>query len=280
MISSANYDFLCQLLRERSGLVLSGDKKYLVESRLVPVARRHGLGSLDDLCRAARNPGADEIQVDICEAMVTNETFFFRDKLPFQHLSDHVLPYLIKARSNRRCMRVWCAAASTGQEPYSIAMLLRDMADKLRGWRIELLATDFSTEVLAKAKIGAYTQFEAQRGLPIDYLIKYFKQVGDMWQLDATVRSMVTFRPLNLLSDFTDLGSFDVVFCRNVLIYFDQPTKSGVLDRIADVLAPDGFLVLGASETTVGLSDRFRTVEGLRGLQVPATGPRALSATA
>jgi len=280
MISSSNYALLCKLLRERSGLVLSGDKKYLVESRLVPVARRHGLGNIDDLCRAARNPGADAIRVDICEAMVTNETFFFRDRQPFQQFKSHMLPYLIKARSNRRSLRIWSAAASTGQEPYSIAMLLKDVADKMQGWRIELLATDFSTEVLAKARTGAYTQFEVQRGLPINYLIKYFKQVGDMWQLNAGVRSMVAFRPLNLLSDFGGLGSFDIVFCRNVLIYFDQITKTSVLNRIADVMAPDGFLVLGASETTIGLSDRLKTVEGLRGLHTPAAVPQALTATA
>jgi len=272
MISPANYSLLCRLLRERSGLVLFGDKQYLVESRLVPVARRHGLGSIDDLCRAARNPGAEAIRVDITEAMTTNETFFFRDKQPFEQLAGHMLPYLLKARSNQRRLRIWCAAASTGQEPYSIAMLVKEIADKTVGWRIELLATDISNEVLEKAKSGAYTQFEVQRGLPINYLIKYFKQVGDMWQLDAGVRSMVKFRQLNLLRDFGDLGPFDIVFCRNVLIYFDQDTKTGALDRIADIMAPDGFLVLGASETTIGLTDKLKMIEGMRSLHAPC-GP-------
>lgn len=276
MISSANYAFLCQLLRDRSGLVLFGDKKYLIESRLISVARRHGHGSIDDLCRAARNPGAEAIQVDITEAMATNETFFFRDKQPFEQLGSHMLPYLLKARSNRRRLRIWCAAASTGQEPYSIAMLLKDIADRTQGWRIDLLATDLSLEVLERAKAGAYTQFEVQRGLPINLLVKYFRQVGDMWQLDAGIRSMVEFRPLNLLHDFSGLGSFDIVFCRNVLIYFDQITKISVLNRIADVMAPDGFLVLGASETIIGLTDRLRMADGLRGLYTPVRAPRAV----
>jgi chemotaxis protein methyltransferase CheR len=273
MIFAANYAFLCQLLRERSGQVLFGDKQYLVESRLVPVARRHGHRNIDDLCRAARNPGAEAIRVDITEAMTTNETFFLRDKQPFEQLAGHMLPYLLKARANRRRLRIWCAAASTGQEPYSIAMLVKDIADKMPGWRTEILATDISNEVLQKAKAGAYTQFEVQRGLPIAYLVKYFKQVGDMWQLDAGVRSMVRFRQLNLLRDFATLGPFDVVFCRNVLIYFDQATKTSVLDRIADIMEPDGFLVLGASETTIGLTDKLKMIEGMRSLHAPLCGP-------
>jgi len=269
MISPANYSFLCQLLRERSGLVLFGDKQYLVESRLVPVARRHGVASIDDLCRAARNPGAEAIQVAITEAMTTNETFFFRDKQPFEQLKGHMLPYLLKARANQRRLRIWCAAASTGQEPYSIAMLIKDMADEMPGWHVEILATDISGEVIDKARAGAYTQFEVQRGLPINYLIKYFKQIDDMWLLDSPIRSMVKFRQLNLLRDFSSLGPFDIVFCRNVLIYFDQPTKTSVLDRISDVMEPDGFLVLGASETTVGLTSKLKMIDGVRSLHEP-----------
>jgi len=166
-------------------------------------------------------------------------------------------------------VRIWCAAASTGQEPYSLAMCLKEMKDKLAGWRVEILGTDLSAEVLEKAKAGVYSQFEVQRGLPIQMLVKHFSQVGDTWQISPEIRAMVQYRPLNLLSDFAHLGSFDVVFCRNVLIYFDQETKIGVLNRIARLLDPDGFLVLGAAETVVGLTDAFKPLVDKRGLYAP-----------
>ena len=271
MLAPTNYTFLCQLVHERSGLVLLGDKQYLIESRLIPVARRNGLGTIDDLCSAARNPGAEAIRVDITEAMTTNETFFFRDKTPFDHFSEQMIRHLLKARSNLRRIRVWCAAASTGQEPFSIAMMVQEMSAQMAGWRVEILATDISNEVLEKAKLGMYTQFEVQRGLPINYLVKYFKQIGDMWQIDPAIRAMVQFRPLNLLRDFRDTGTFDIVFCRNVLIYFDQPTKTDVLNRLSEAIAQDGFLVLGASETTIGLTDKLKTVDGMRTLHTLAT---------
>ena len=170
------------------------------------------------------------------------------------------------ARARERRLRIWCAAASTGQEPYSLAMILKEMKDKLGGWRIDILGTDISAEVLEKAKAGIYSQFEVQRGLPIQMLVKYFTQAGDTWQIAPEIRAMVQFRPLNLLADFAGLGGFDVVFCRNVLIYFDQETKIGVLNRIARLLAPDGFLVLGAAETVVGLTDAFKPLHDKRGL--------------
>ena len=165
--------------------------------------------------------------------MTTNESFFFRDKIPFDHFRDAIMPGLMAARARERRIRIWCAAASTGQEPYSLAMCLKEMKQKLGGWRVEILGTDLSTEVLEKAKAGVYSQFEVQRGLPIQMLVKYFSQVGDTWQIAPEIRAMVQYRPLNLLADFAHLGRFDVVFCRNVLIYFDQETKIGVLNRIA-----------------------------------------------
>ena len=263
-----DYDYLRKLLRERSGLVLSADKQYLVESRLAPLVRKAGLASLGELV-AKLKANNEPLVVDVVEAMTTNESFFYRDKIPFDHFRDVIIPGLISARAMQRRIRIWCAAASTGQEPYSLAMSIREMKEKLTGWRIEILATDLSTEVLEKAKAGIYSQFEVQRGLPIQMLVKYFAQVGDTWQIAPDIRAMVQFRALNLLADFINLGRFDVVFCRNVLIYFDQETKIGVLNRIGKVVEPDGYLVLGAAETVVGLTDAFKLVPDKRGLYAP-----------
>jgi chemotaxis protein methyltransferase CheR len=269
-----DYDYLRRLLKERSGLVLSPDKQYLVESRLVPVARRAGLAGLGELVGRLRR--ADErLTVEVVEAMTTNESFFFRDKIPFEHFRDTVMPALLAARAAQRRIRIWCAAASTGQEPYSLAMTLKEMKDRLPGWRIEILGTDLSVEVLEKAKAGIYSQFEVQRGLPIQLLVKYFSQVGDTWQLSPEIRAMVQYRPLNLLSDFSGLGPFDLVFCRNVLIYFDQGLKIDLLNRLARVLEPDGYLTLGAAETVVGLTDAFKLMPEKRGLYVPNATARA-----
>ena len=201
--------------------------------------------------------------------MTTNETFFFRDKIPFDHLRDSIVPGLIQARAARKSLRIWSAASSTGQEPYSIAMCLKEMGAALAGWRIEIVATDLSQEVLEKSKAGLYSQFEVQRGLPIQLLMKYFTQVGDVWQLNADVRAMVQYRQLNLLQDFSHLGTFDVIFCRNVLIYFDQDTKAVIFERMAKGLEADGTLLLGAAESVVGITDAFRPISDNRGLYQP-----------
>jgi chemotaxis protein methyltransferase CheR len=267
-----DYEFIRRLLKTRSGLVLSAEKHYLVESRLLPVARKHGHGNLAGLVAKLRAPGAAALIVEVVEAMTTNESFFFRDKLPFEHFRDTVMPALLQARASTRRIRIWCAAAATGQEPYSLAIALKEMGKELRGWRIEIVATDLSTEVLEKARSGIYSQFEVQRGLPVTMLIKYFAQVGETWQIAPELRSVVKFMPLNLLDDFAHLGRFDVVLCRNVLIYFDQATKIGVLERIADVTERDGFLMLGGAETVVGLTDCFRPVPDKRGMYVQPAG--------
>jgi len=264
-----DYDYLCKLVKTRSGLVLSSEKHYLVESRLLPVARKAGLFNLTGLVAKLRAPGAEPLIVEVVEAMTTNESFFFRDKLPFEHFRDTIMPALLSARATSRRIRIWCAAAATGQEPYSLAIALKEMAKDLRGWRVEIIATDLSTEVLEKAKSGIYSQFEVQRGLPALMLIKYFAQIGENWQIAPELRSMVKFMPFNLLGDFARLGRFDLVLCRNVLIYFDQPTKVGVLERIADATERDGFLMLGGAETVVGLTDRFKPVPDKRGLYAP-----------
>ena len=260
-----DYEYLRKLLKERSGLDLSADKQYLVESRLIPLARRAGLSGIAELVQKMKN-GAEALTTDVVEAMTTNETFFFRDKIPFDHLRDTILPQLVPARTNRRALRIWSAASSTGQEPYSIAMCLREFGPALSGWRIEIVATDLSQEVLEKSKAGIYSQFEVQRGLPIQMLVKYFKQTGDLWQLNADIRGMVQHKQLNLLHDFSGLGKFDIIFCRNVLIYFDQDTKIRIFERLSKMLEADGTLMLGAAETVVGISDAFRPSPDKRGL--------------
>ena len=269
---TADFDFLSGMLKERSGLMLTPDKVYLLESRLTPLARKRGLDTLDALIQQLRLRPDQGLIRDVTEAMTTNESFFFRDNTPFDLFKNHVLPAMQKARSGQKRLRIWCAAASTGQEPYSLAILLRESWHLWKDWRIEIVGTDICTQVLDKAKAGSYSQFEVQRGLPIQLLIKYFKQEGDIWRLNDDIRNMVTYRPFNLLDNFGSLGSFDVIYCRNVLIYFDQPTKSAVLDRMSKVLAKDGTLFLGAAETVLGITDAFRPVRGQRGMYVPTDG--------
>lgn len=271
-MKTEDFDFLAGMLKERSGLMLTPDKVYLLESRLTPLARKRGLDTLDALVQKLRARTDQTLVRDVTEAMTTNESFFFRDNTPFDLFKNHVMPAMEKARGTQKRLRIWCAAASTGQEPYSLAILLREQWHKYKDWRIEIVGTDICTQVLEKAKAGEYSQFEVQRGLPIQLLIKYFTQDGDTWRLNDDIRKMVTYRPFNLLDNLTGLGSFDVIYCRNVLIYFDQPTKSGVLDRMSKVLAKDGTLFLGAAETVLGITDAFRPVRGQRGMYVPSDG--------
>jgi chemotaxis protein methyltransferase CheR len=263
-VTPLDYEFLRKLLKERSGLDLSSDKQYLVESRLVPLARRAALQGIPELVQKMK-AGEDALITEVVEAMTTNETFFFRDKIPFDHLRESILPDLVPARASRQTLRIWCAASSTGQEPYSVAMCIKEFAG-LVGWRVEILATDLSQEVLEKSKAGIYSQFEVQRGLPIQMLVKYFTQIGEMWQLNPDIRAMVQHRQLNLLQDFSHLGKFDVIFCRNVLIYFDHDTKAAIFERLARMIEPDGVLTLGAAESVVGISEAFKPYSDRRGL--------------
>jgi chemotaxis protein methyltransferase CheR len=264
-VTPSDYEYLRKLLKERSGLDLSADKQYLVESRLVPLARRASLPGIPELVQKMKS-GDDALTAEVVEAMTTNETFFFRDKIPFDHMKETVLPALAQARAARRALRIWCAASSTGQEPYSIAMCLKEAGPMFAGWRTEIVATDLALGVLEKSKAGIFSQFEVQRGLPIQMLVKYFTQNGELWQLNAEIRGMVQHRQLNLLQDFSHLGMFDIIFCRNVLIYFDQPTKVNIFERIARMLEPDGVLALGAAESVVGITNAFRPYPERRGL--------------
>jgi chemotaxis protein methyltransferase CheR len=268
-VTPHDFDYLRKLLKERSGLVLAADKQYLAESRLLPLARKAGVSNVGELMLKLHGSSAEPLVAEVIDAMTTNETFFFRDKIPFEHVRDTVLPALMAARGAQRHIRIWCAACSTGQEPYSLAMGFKEMGAALAGWRFDIVATDIAAAVIARAASGMYSQFEVQRGLPITLLLKYFQQVGEDWQVVPEIRAMVKFRQLNLLRDFSALGTFDVVFCRNVLIYFDHATKIDVLHRIARSMQPDGFLVLGAAETVVGLTERFKPHADKRGLYLP-----------
>jgi chemotaxis protein methyltransferase CheR len=242
---------------------------------MLPIARKAGLPGIGELVQKMKG-GSSPITNQVVEAMTTNETFFFRDKTPFDHFRDSIMPEILQARAGHRSIRIWCAAGSTGQEPYSLAMCLKEMGAALAGWRVDILATDLSLEVIEKSKSGLYSQFGVQRGLPIQLLVKYFKQVGEFWQINADIRAMIQHRQLNLLHDFTQLGTFDVIFCRNVLIYFDQDTKVNIFRRLAKATEADGFLVLGAAETVVGLTDVYKRYQERRGLYRPG-GFQAMS---
>ena len=280
MIRPEDFDFLASLLKARSGLIVGKDKSYLLDSRLTPLARKRGLRDLTGVVMALRNGRDESLVKDVVEAMTTNESFFFRDGKPFDDLAQVVLPCMMQARASVKTLRIWCAAASTGQEPYTIAMILAERAAMLAGWRVDIVATDISDEVLERARSGLYTQFEVQRGLPITLLVKYFKQQGDKWQLDAKIRSMVSYKRWNLLENLSPLGAFDIVFCRNVLIYFDQPTKTAVLERIARLMPNDGVLALGAAETVLGITDKFKPMPQQRGMYALNLAPPPVAAPA
>ncbi len=260
-----------QLLRKRAGIVLTGDKMYLLESRLAPLARKEGLPSIDDLIHVVRARREERLIGQLVDVMTTNETYFFRDKTPFDHLKDAIFPVLAQARKGSR-IRIWNAACSTGQEPYSIAMMLDQNPSLTGGVPVEIVATDISDRCLERARQGLFTQFEVQRGLPIQMLMHYFTQQDDHWRISERMRQMVTFKKLNLMDANFGMGKFDVVFCRNVLIYFDGPTKSAVLHRIGESLNPGGFLMMGAAESLVGVSNSFEPTQDRRGLYKVASG--------
>ncbi|MFN0165194.1 MAG: CheR family methyltransferase [Bryobacteraceae bacterium] len=264
-MTDADFDYIRKLLVDRSAIVLGDDKRYLVEARLAPVIGQLNVPSISDLVsklRLGSNPG---MATKVIEALVTSETSFFRDISPFEVLRKQVLPELIAARASERKLTFWSAACSTGQEPYTIALMLREYFPELANWQITILGTDISTEVIAKAKEGIYSQFEANRGLPAKLMVKYFKQIGTTWQLDSSIRDMVEYRPFNLAAAWPGLPVFDVVLLRNVMIYFDVLTKREILTRVERVLRPDGYLVLGGSETTLNISDTFSRVERAKG---------------
>ena len=266
------FDYVSGMLKRESGLVLGRDKVYLLESRLVPIARQRGLPGLSELIKALMTGADATLAKIVVDAMTTNETFFFRDIKPFDQFKTVTMTEIMETRASKKSLRIWSAACSSGQEPYTLAMILKEMEAKLAGWRIEILATDLSNDVLEKAKRGAYTQFEVQRGLPVQLLVKYFTQTKDAWMISDVLKKMVTYRPFNLLGSYMGLGTFDVIFCRNVLIYFDQETKGKVLDNMVKLMPSDGTLYLGGAETVLGVTNNFQPVAGQRGLYRPVAG--------
>ncbi|MGI8546152.1 MAG: CheR family methyltransferase [Gemmatimonadaceae bacterium] len=258
MISAEDYSFLSALLRRNSGLALGAGKEYLLESRLPPVALTYGFSSLVELVAVLRARPHAELVKAVCDAMTTGETFFFRDTVPFDVMRTVMLPDLAeRCRKSGRPLRIWCAAASTGQEPYSVAMMIAEASGLLAGVRIDVIATDYAAHVLNRARRGTYTQMEVQRGLPDRLLRKYFTEDQDGFHIVDEIRRRVTFRELNLTESFRSMGQFDMIICRNVLIYFDTETKKDVLDRLATTLAPGGYLFLGSTETAYGLTERL-----------------------
>jgi chemotaxis protein methyltransferase CheR len=265
-MNTNDFAFIAALLKERSGLIVTADKMYLLEARLLPIARKHDLPGLDGLVEKLRKPFNEPLIGEVVDAMTTNETSFFRDRNPFDALRKTIVPELLQTKATQKTLRIWSAACSTGQEAYSIAMILRDDFPQLGNWTIEIVATDISPSVLARGREGLYSTFEAQRGLPIHLLIKHFDQIGDAWQIKPALRQMVNFRSANLLDDLASLGTFDVIFCRNVLIYFDQATKTKILNAICKRMGAHSSLFLGGAESVFGLCDGLSTFAGLRGV--------------
>lgn len=265
-MNSADFAVIAAFLKERSGLIIGPDKTYLLETRLSAILREHNLAGLPGLADHLRQPGASAVKSKVVDAMTTNETSFFRDNHPFDTLRQSVIPGLIERRATTRTLRIWSAACSTGQEPYSLAMMMRDNFPILAGWKVEIIATDLSPTVLDRAREGVYSTFEVQRGLPIQMLVRHFDQQEPNWRIKREIRQTISFRPLNLLEDFSALGQFDIVLCRNVLIYFDQPTKTRILGAITRRIAPDGALLLGGAESVFGLCDALAGLPGLKGV--------------
>ena len=260
------FEFFSQFLHENSGLSLLKEKEYLLENRLETVLKKHNFGSFDDLMAAVRHENNGPIGFDVIDCMSVTETSFFRDRVPFDLLVDTMLPEIISNKLPSHPIRIWSAAASSGQEAYTIAMLCKENPGLFAGRRVGILATDISETVLAKAKAGLYSQFEVQRGLPTNLMLSYFEQVGEMWTITPEIKSMVTFRQFNLMHPFTAMPKFDIIFCRNVLIYFDIETKIKIFTKLDSIMADDGYLLLGGAETVMGLSKELKADESHRTL--------------
>jgi chemotaxis protein methyltransferase CheR len=283
-LSPLSFETLANLLKTKSGLIIGKDKLYLLETRLSDIVKREKLTDMNGLAERIRRPGSDALARDVVEAMTTNESFFFRDDKPFQHFRTQALPRLVAARPAGSTIRIWSAASSSGQEAYSLAMIVAECSTLLSGRKVEIIGTDIAREQLSRAREGVYSQFEVQRGLPVQMLMRYFRKEDNNWRIADNIRAMAQFRECNLLSDLRLLGRFDIVFCRNVLIYFDQPTKARVLEATAGLMPPDGLLYLGGAETVLGITARFAPTPNERGVYgvVPsattATSPRLVAA--
>jgi chemotaxis protein methyltransferase CheR len=268
-MSNLAFEKIARFVNQKSGIQIPPSKAYMVETRLTPLLAKFNLTSLDNLAVQLELSDA-EIEQAVVDAMTTNESFFFRDRTPFQHFNQIMLPNLVEAKkATGEKLRIWCAAAATGQEPYSLAISIIENEKLLGDLEVEIIATDISSHALAIAQEGTYTQFEAQRGLSAERLITHFDQVGTNWQAKPHLKEMINFQKLNLLNSFAHLGRFDIIFCRNVLIYFDVETKADILDRMRTLMAPNGYLMLGAAETLIGITTHFAPTQAHQNLFQP-----------
>lgn len=263
-----DFDVYKEILEEKSGLYLTQDKAYLLESRLNPIAMEHGFPTLEAMTTNLRGVPEPDLIDEIVEAMMSTETSFFRDNAPFNFFEDTVIPYMLKSRASDKKMNIWCNAASSGQEPYSLAMILYQNREQFQRWKLNILGTDLSQSALEMAKNGIYTQFEAQRGLPVEMLLKYFKQSKNNWEIIKQLKNMVNFKKFNLLDDMSGLGQFDVIFCRNALSDFEKSVQKDVLDKLSSQLTDDGFLFLGKLENAEDMHENFAPVPNTRGIYV------------
>ena len=268
-ISASSRRILAGLLESRTGQQLGSGRRWRVDTALAPILRDGGFENVDQLVSRIASGQAPALAERAIEALLNNETYFYRDRLPFDLLMAGPLKRLEAARAGTKRISIWSVGCSTGQELYSMAMAFAEQGTRWRGWTIDLVGSDISRSAIERARAGSYSQFEVQRGLPINLLLKYFTQVGDQWQIAPAIRALVDYKPLNLIKDFSQLGSFDIIFCRNVLIYFDTPTKGEVLKRMACALPDDGALLLGAAETVIGITDALIPHPEHRGLYVP-----------
>ncbi len=259
-ISDVDFQYIRQLVRTRTSVSLTDDKAYLVESRLTSLAQQVGLNSVSQLIQKLRIQPFDDLHLQVIESMMTTETWFFRDAYPFEAVREQILPELIKKRQGQRSLNIWCAASSSGQEPYSIAILLKEHFPQLASWTISLIASDISHKMLEKARQGNYSQHEMSRGLSPDLREKYFQPQGKEWQLTTEIRQMIAFRQFNLIDSWSSMPLMDIIFLRNVLIYFDVEMKQSILAKVKQLLKPDGYLFLGGGETTINLDRAFKTV--------------------
>jgi chemotaxis protein methyltransferase CheR len=274
-ITPMDFQQVAEILYRKSGLKLSADKLYLLESRLTPLARRRNHSDLFGLVAEILQRPTDELLTELTDSMMTHESFFFRDPKAFENIKAKILPELRAQRAHQRKLRIWCAAASTGQEPYTVAMIFADQPEIWRDWSIEIVGSDISNVALEKATAGLYSQFEVQRGLPIQSLMKYFTQKGEAWQVNQQLRSMIKWRQFNLLDSAASLGYFDLILCRNVCIYFDAPMKKKVLTELNKRLVSDGHLILGGTETVLGNSEILSPSDIFPGFFVPVVDSSA-----
>lgn len=268
-MNAQDFELYRSFLYKESGLVITPDKMYLLESRLNPVAKKMQLESIDGLTSKMKM-GDAQVKHAVVEAMTTNETFFFRDTHPFERFEKVVLPKIMENKPKGSTIKIWNAACSSGQEPYSLGIIIKQNAAKFADYKFDITATDLSEDILNVAKRGVYSQFEVQRGMPIQLLVKYFKQQGTEWAINDDIKSMVKFQKFNLLQPMSQFGEFDIIFCRNVLIYFDQGTKGKILSEASKHLSKHGFLFLGGAETVIGVTDLFKLLPGERGVYVPS----------